>query len=245
MATVTIFPIKKSIASIQLFGLIVAIVFLILEEHSLNFSSILTKSTDIEPKLHRLPPLQSYASKKKLFHNSASCLYPDQGVQLLSPRAHTPPSLRRYIKWHQSVRTCVDNDSCAWTPRTLIYTCGNTSQCSGVGDRMRGIRLLFLLAVASTRIFLIDWPTHGSNLYPLEVAFVPSNIDWRMPRTLQLNDSKASTYQFVDWTPKSFLAFNGSGRMDISKDDIFSYGRVSSHLYAMCERTTLDKSAPF
>lgn len=44
---------------------------------------------------------------------------------------------------------------------------------------MRGIRLVFLMAVATNRLFLIDWPKTRSAPFPLTTVLWPAAIDWR------------------------------------------------------------------
>lgn len=62
----------------------------------------------------------------------------------------------------------------------LVWRC-YTILCGGVGDRMRGIRFMFLLAMSTNRLFFIDWPIRAASPYPLTAALLPAWVDWRVP----------------------------------------------------------------
>ena len=58
----------------------------------------------------------------------------------------------------------------------LIYTCKNTTRyCSGTGDRQRGIFAMFIVAVLTKRILLIDM----DNPVPLSQILEPHLINWK------------------------------------------------------------------
>lgn len=58
----------------------------------------------------------------------------------------------------------------------LVYSCEPYAQCGGHGDRLNGIITVFLLAVLTNRIFLID----SESPLPLQLLLEPRGIDWRV-----------------------------------------------------------------
>eukprot|EP00930_Biecheleria_cincta_P042824 TRINITY_DN29463_c0_g1_i1.p1 TRINITY_DN29463_c0_g1~~TRINITY_DN29463_c0_g1_i1.p1 ORF type:complete len:777 (-),score=121.33 TRINITY_DN29463_c0_g1_i1:43-2244(-) len=58
----------------------------------------------------------------------------------------------------------------------LVYSCQPFAQCGGHGDRLNGIITVFLLAVLTKRVFLID----SESPLPMELLLEPRAIDWRV-----------------------------------------------------------------
>eukprot|EP00933_Yihiella_yeosuensis_P038083 TRINITY_DN32049_c0_g1_i1.p1 TRINITY_DN32049_c0_g1~~TRINITY_DN32049_c0_g1_i1.p1 ORF type:complete len:893 (+),score=191.46 TRINITY_DN32049_c0_g1_i1:99-2777(+) len=58
----------------------------------------------------------------------------------------------------------------------LVYSCQPAAQCGGHGDRLNGMITAFLLAVLTSRVFLID----SESPLPLELLLEPRAIDWRV-----------------------------------------------------------------
>lgn len=94
---------------------------------------------------------------------------------------HAPPSLARYAAWHAAARRCLADRSCPHKPPVLLFHCLAAQSCGGLGDRLRGIHLTFLIAVATRRLFLIDIPAGEHSAFPLSSALHPVSIDWRPP----------------------------------------------------------------
>lgn len=107
-----------------------------------------------------------------------------------------PPVLQDYAVTHARLRTCLAGRQCAdrdgheRPPRALIWKC-QTELCGGLGDRVRGIRLIFLLAVALDYVFFLDWPINSrvDDSFPLTSVLKPHAIDWRVPEHLLANRS--------------------------------------------------------
>eukprot|EP00913_Durusdinium_trenchii_P035752 g33454.t1 len=62
--------------------------------------------------------------------------------------------------------------------RVLVYSCQPFAQCGGHGDRLNGIITVFLLAVLTGRVFLID----SESPLPLQLLLQPRDVDWRVRR---------------------------------------------------------------
>lgn len=60
----------------------------------------------------------------------------------------------------------------------------------GLADRLKGIYSAFLMAVATGRIFLIDWETP----FPLSDNFRPNGYDWRLEPHLKKLGQRSGTY---------------------------------------------------
>lgn len=88
---------------------------------------------------------------------NASCLRPPD----------FPSFMEEYSTWHH--QQLMYNASNA---HYLVYTC-NTG-CAGTGDRFRCLLPLLYAAIATKRVFLIDY----TNPTPLTDVFVPNRINW-------------------------------------------------------------------
>lgn len=101
-----------------------------------------------------------------------------------TPINHAPPKMLRYFKWHQVQMECIRNAACYRSKRStfriMLWRCPmqRTSQCSGVGDRFRGIISSLVIAMLTNHVFLLQWPDHP---YPFLTAVWPAAIDWRVP----------------------------------------------------------------
>lgn len=58
----------------------------------------------------------------------------------------------------------------------LVYSCQPFAQCGGHGDRINGIVTMFMLAVLTKRLFLLDLESP----MPLQMLLTPGLIDWRV-----------------------------------------------------------------
>lgn len=108
-----------------------------------------------------------------------------------------PSVLRNYAVTHARQRACLADRLCADRDaherrpvRALIWKC-RTELCGGLGDRIRGIRLIFLLAVALDYAFFLEWPINSrvDDSFPLTSVLKPHAIDWRVPQHLLANRS--------------------------------------------------------
>lgn len=106
-----------------------------------------------------------------------------------------PDSVSKYIAWHTRNRPCYESGSSCYgrRPPSLIWHCPREGivACAGVGDRFRGIQVALALAIATDRMFFLDWPDHP---VPLTTAIIPGTIDWQVPATLN-----ASGLPTLDW----------------------------------------------
>ena len=85
--------------------------------------------------------------------------------------------LKNYSEWHtQEVLQL--NENCSNTMRTklIVYTCHAGQLCGGLGDRLSGIISAFFLAVATDRLFLIDY----SDPVSLDETLVPNTFQWNV-----------------------------------------------------------------
>lgn len=102
-------------------------------------------------------------------------------------------ALHSYEEWHAVQRNCMQKQTC--NPPVIIWQCPHRdySKCAGLGDRMRGLQFAFLLAIATKRVLLIDWPTKP---FPLQTVVSPARVDWTM-----LNNYKSphKTNLYLDW----------------------------------------------
>lgn len=165
----------------------------------------------------------AYLLRNKLFahHNIRITLQP--------PSSALPSHLKSYIRWHKQQYHCLKTSECP-RPALLIWRCKDNDPfiCAGIGDRFRGIQFSFLLAVATRRLFLIDWPPHP---FPLYEALLPVSLNWLSP--IPLNHS----YPLLDWfacEKRKKCTENGhmpnpidlpnvdhvSGDIDLSTDDV-------------------------
>ncbi|KNC75034.1 hypothetical protein SARC_12433 [Sphaeroforma arctica JP610] len=87
--------------------------------------------------------------------------------------ASIPPAIIDYSKFHnEQVQNPQQNT------KYLVYTCTHQrSFCGGIGDRLSGIVSLFMLAVSTNRVLVIDWNTP----FPLYESLNPNIIDWLTP----------------------------------------------------------------
>lgn len=84
-----------------------------------------------------------------------------------------PNWIHDYCVWHAKALTEPPSKH-----RFLVYHCSKrTAECGGVGDRLRGILSLFYIAIASNRVFLIDY-THP---FPLNATLEENLVQWSSP----------------------------------------------------------------
>jgi len=96
--------------------------------------------------------------------------------------------LEEYLAWHQRVVLSLQEKDDTGPlekqrHRFLIYTCNPLSLCGGHGDRTNGMLTTFLLAVLTSRVFLID----SDSPLPLGLVLQPRRhdhgrpiLDWRV-----------------------------------------------------------------
>lgn len=103
-------------------------------------------------------------------------------------RDDAPRSLREYAAWHAKARLCLCDSACHTPVGVLIWRCAPHTGCAGIGDRLRGINVLFLLALGSKRALFIDLPQGRHSPFALTAALRPAAIDWTLPRCNDLMD---------------------------------------------------------
>ena len=94
-------------------------------------------------------------------------------------------SLRRYKKFHKKQLNCLkmevagkQNTSsvCKEPVRTLTWACADVQKCKGIGDQLSRIKLSFVLAMATNRVFTIYWnPKVKRTMQYLQ----PNAINWQ------------------------------------------------------------------
>jgi hypothetical protein len=117
---------------------------------------------------------------KSLSHESNSTLFSED---FLSFEPRDPCDC---MKWIKDLLNAVTKDKSHRSNRhhqihhTLTYACNaKSSDCSGIGDRIRGIQELLHIAAVTNRRFHIDWTFPTS----LESYFLPSHeaLNWTLP----------------------------------------------------------------
>lgn len=110
-----------------------------------------------------------------------------------------------YVRWHKTqLRRLKENCSNLGSIKLLVYTCRPEDICGGLGDRLSGMISAFFLAIATDRIFLIEY-TEPRNLTE---TLLPHMIEWNMN---ELNNScledklrqNSSLTDVVDWIDKA------------------------------------------
>ena len=88
-------------------------------------------------------------------------------------------TLQKYTAFHASstlARNGTARDESS--PKVAMFTCVDSAllidDCGGIGDRIVGIVSTFLFAVATKRLFFINWPA-------VEIVFSPASFDWTLP----------------------------------------------------------------
>lgn len=82
----------------------------------------------------------------------------------------------------------------------LLWRCHSHDKCGGTGDCLRGLTTAFYLAVATKRIFFIDWAKCSFNFTNW---FAPRFIDWRMPAVQHVcrgNEPKVKFNGIIDFS---------------------------------------------
>jgi hypothetical protein len=99
-----------------------------------------------------------------------------------------PQWIQDYIDYHKISMAKAMNGTTD-VNHYLIYTCKKNKDCSGTGDRNRAINAMFIVAVLTKRILLIDM----DNPVPLSQILEPHLINWKdIPK-------------YVDDLPSEFL----------------------------------------
>lgn len=134
-------------------------------------------------------------------NNTSACQFSTRRPVLQNPITLNR-QLRNYAKWHKTRRKCLEKKEFrpCQIPEVLLWTCNISVKfgCHGLGDRMRGMAFAFLLAVATDRLFLIDWPISNSAPYQLSPAMIPSAINWEVPKNLtQYFSSSESSFWYL------------------------------------------------
>lgn len=115
-----------------------------------------------------------------------------------------PPSIDKYIKWHFTMRSCLVHNNCSTPPRIIVWRCplDQNRNCSGLGDRFRGIQFSVLLAILTKSVFFMEWP-----LSPLKITDVvePSLIDWTLPDSLNLQEHSWATVAHYRWPDMNWI----------------------------------------
>lgn len=141
--------------------------------------------------------LTNYITSNNEVQNTVSPPSPNSNSSATENSSPTVPlTLQRYIQWHAQARRCFFDQRAKASKEcedfvrvygvngklgVLVWRCGSWQTCPGVGDRIRGIDSLFLLAMVTFRLFLIDYTVPNANVVPLAVAIRPAMINWTIP----------------------------------------------------------------
>lgn len=157
-----------------------------------------------------------------LLSTSAACASSNSSRNWTLTPLHddAPRSLRKYATWHAQARLCLCDPGCNTPVRVLVWRCAEGTGCAGIGDRIRGINVLFLLAMGSERVLFIDLPQGIHSPFSLTAALRPAAIDWTLPACNTLNDVPHLNWHNLESATNAPLP-DGS-RFNIVKDDLFT-----------------------
>jgi hypothetical protein len=94
---------------------------------------------------------------------------------LLNSERDLPKWLLDYASFHRK-----ELASPSETTRYMVYSCSGT--CGGLGDRAHGAMSVFMLAVFTKRVFLLD----SLRPFPLAAVFDPAIIGWNATITREI-----------------------------------------------------------
>lgn len=129
-----------------------------------------------------------------------------------------PPTIHEYVMWHEKARACICDPNCEVKPHVLVQRCTPGTSCGGFGDRIRGLNLIFLIAVASKRVLFIDFPSAEYNLFDFTTALLPGAIDWRLPKCNSFKDAP-----FLNWyllKRPQFASTPDGNALDLISDNV-------------------------
>lgn len=92
----------------------------------------------------------------------------------------------------------------------LVFECGPSDTCGGLGDRQRGLASAFLLALLTNRRFVIEMDSPC----PLENFLEPNTYDWTMCKSF-LEKYKRISYKQLDYIDTSKAIVNVLRNSDI------------------------------
>lgn len=130
---------------------------------------------------------------------------------------HLPSSLKTYVEWHAKHRQCYEPDNsnsnsnsinsnnsssysnshshivelphCNPPVPVLVWKCPHQNRtCAGLGDRVRGIQVTLLIAIAARRLFFIAMP---DDPFPFAEVISPHSVNWTIPSGLNVPDLPA------------------------------------------------------
>lgn len=131
---------------------------------------------------------------------------------------YAPLAIHEYVKWHSEARECICNLDCKEKPDVLVLRCTPGFPCGGVGDRIGGVNLLFLLSIASGRLLFVDFPAGEYNPFDFNAALWTGAVDWRLPKCNSFRD-----VPHLDWyslhPPHNASLPNGQA-LNLLEDDI-------------------------
>ncbi|CAK0825569.1 unnamed protein product, partial [Prorocentrum cordatum] len=78
--------------------------------------------------------------------------------------------------------------------RALIWHCRSGEECRGNGDQIRGLSTALYLAIATSRVLLLEWSRNGADITDL---FSIGGIDWRVPVGLDCQSETELTWWAV------------------------------------------------
>lgn len=128
----------------------------------------------------KLPQISSSLSLSPV--RISQCQQPRSDLAVAQPPTEFPQILAEYATWHVTARQCLLSPSCEDKPNVLVWHFLERS--GGLGDRIRGIRFSFILAVLTRRVFFISWKINPIAPFPLTAAMLPNLVDWRLPTSV-------------------------------------------------------------
>jgi hypothetical protein len=107
-------------------------------------------------------------------------------------------------------------DAGVGAPKVVVWSChddpsrNESLNCAGLGDRLAGMSTAFIYALATRRVFMLDWDLAS-------VGFLPATFDWRVRKEWLTNRSTAGG------------GFDDSHRNHTADVVVFSGNRASLH----------------
>eukprot|EP01135_Chromosphaera_perkinsii_P009465 Nk52_evm8s1763 gene=Nk52_evmTU8s1763 len=107
---------------------------------------------------------------QKRYKNSIPLII--QGLQKGEIVPNSPAWIQSYQNLHRSI---LDPENTSVTKKYLIFSCPEGPFWGGYGDRLKGITMLFIIALLTDRAFLIHHPSPS-----LSSSFSPNMISWEL-----------------------------------------------------------------
>jgi hypothetical protein len=120
------------------------------------------------------------------------------------------PVWEAYAKFHREGRAALEHGKPlnGRPVKALIWHCRSGEECRGNGDQIRGLSTALYLAIATSRVLLLEWSRNGAEITDL---FSTWGIDWRLPVGLDCQSETELTWWAVKAPKKPAEALGNVG----------------------------------